>query len=98
MNRGVVSVPEPPTIHVEAASDLGRLLDTVAEADLLLEMDGVHFRLYRVAEPTQPSATERGRLAPERVLNIIGLGASAHGSDIARLKDQYVADAADRRE
>lgn len=88
----------PMTVHVEAGSDLGRLLDSAAESDIFLEMDGVHFRLYRVEVPTPPGPDHLPRrLEPERLLNIIGPGASDHGSDIANLKDQYVADAADRR-
>lgn len=89
----------PTTVRVESGSDLGRLLDSAAESDIFLEMDGVHFRLYRVESATPPGADQPSRrIEPERVLNIIGLGASEHGSDIAHLKDQYVADAADRRE
>jgi hypothetical protein len=89
----------PKTVHVEAGSELGQLLDAAAEKDILLEMDGVRFLLNRVDAPTSASPpSRRRRLVPERVLNIIGLGASAHGSDVARLKDQYIADAAVDRE
>ena len=89
----------PKTVHVEAGSELGQLLDAAAEKDILLEMDGVRFRLNRVDAPTSASTPSRRRqLVPERMLNIIGLGASAHGSDVARLKDQYSADAAVDRE
>lgn len=87
------------TVHVEAGSELGELLDAAAEKDILLEMDGVRFRLNRVEAPAPASTpSRRRRLVPERVLNIIGLGASAHGSDVARRKDQYIADAAATRE
>ena len=85
----------PKTVHVEAESELGQLLDEAAQKDILLEMDGVRFRLNRVDSPAPASTpSRRRRLAPERVLNIIGIGASAHGSDIANLKDRYIADAA----
>ena len=84
------------TVHVESDSELGQLLEAAAEADIVLEKEGVRFRLNRVdtAEPVRRAAPRRPRLAPERVLAIIGLGASAEGSDIAHRKDQYVADAA----
>ena len=89
----------PTIIQIEPESELGRLLDSVAESDVLLEMEGDRFRVARLDAPAAVGpAHRRRRLAPERVLNIIGLGASAHGSDIARHKDEYVADAADRRE
>jgi hypothetical protein len=88
----------PKTVHVEVGSELGQLLDAAAEKDILLEMGGVRFRLNRV-DAAPPAGTPSGRrLVPERVLNIIGIGASAHGSDVARLKDQYIADAAVDRE
>lgn len=93
-------MPETPTIiRIEHESELGRLLDTIAASDVVLEMDGDRFRVSRLDAPVPFSPPHRRRrLAPERVLNIIGLGASAHGSDIAHLKDEYIAEAADRRE
>jgi hypothetical protein len=79
-------------------SELGQLLDAAAATDLLLEKDGVRFRLYRVDAPEpNPRASRKSRLAPERVLAIIGRGASAQGSGIAHSKDQYIADAAASR-
>jgi hypothetical protein len=83
------------TFRVQAGSELGQLLDVAAETDVLLEMEGVRFRLYRVEATASPGAPrdQRNR-SPERVLNIIGLGATRHESDIARFKHQYVADAA----
>ena len=89
----------PKTVHVESGSELGQLLDAAAEKDIFLEMDGVRFRLNRVDALTPASTSSRRRRhKPERVLNIIGLGASAHGSDVACLKHQYIADAAVNRE
>jgi hypothetical protein len=88
----------PKTVHVEAGSEFGQLLDEAAQNDILLEMDGVRFRLNRVDSPATASTPgRRCRLAPERVLNLIGIGASTHGSDIANLKDRYIADAAANR-
>jgi hypothetical protein len=95
MNRGEYAVPgASKTVHVEADSELGQLLEAAAEADILLEKEGVRFRLNRV-DVVDPVGPTGGRgLAPERVLRIIGLGASVEGSDVARLKDHYVAEAA----
>jgi hypothetical protein len=90
---------EPLTITIDPDSELGQLLDASGEADVLLEKEGVLFRLHRVDAPAPVRrAGRRPRLAPARVLTIIGRGSSAHGSDIARLKDQYVADAAASRD
>lgn len=82
------------TIHIEAESELGQILETAADTDVLLEKEGVRFRLNRI-DTVESSRRDGDRaLAPERVLRIIGLGASTQDSDIARLKDQYVAEAA----
>jgi hypothetical protein len=43
------------------------------------------------------SSRQRKRLEPERILDIIGAGASGKDSDIARHKDQYIADAVNHR-
>jgi hypothetical protein len=84
--------------RVQAGSELGQLLDVAAETDVFLEMEGIRFRLYRVEATTSPGASRDQRnLSPERVLNIIGLGAAKRESDIARFKDQYIADAAAER-
>jgi hypothetical protein len=93
-------MPEAPkTTQVEPGSELGRLLDAVAETAILLEKEGVLYRLHRVdaTAPVDGARRRRTRLEPERALNIIGLGAAESGSDVARLKDRYVADAADPR-
>lgn len=98
VNRGgEVMAGAPKPVRVEAGSEVARLLDAATEADVLLEKEGIRFRINRV-DPAYPTPdTRRRRLRPERVLNIIGLGAAADQSDVARLKDRYVADAADRR-
>jgi hypothetical protein len=95
MDRGESTVPgASKTVHVDADSELGRLLEAALETDIFLETEGVRFRLDRVDAAETVAGGGRPGLAPERFLRIIGLGASAQGSDVARLKDQYVADAA----
>ena len=66
------------TIQVIPGSELDRLLEEAAEMDILLEKEGVHYRLKRVHTPdTDDTAPEQDpEIEPERVLNIIGLGKS----------------------
>ena len=100
MNRDEYHMSEAlRTIHVDPGSEIDRLLDEAAETDLLLEKEGVHYRLnrVRVSDETRTAQREPTRLHPERALNIVGLGESEAGSDIAQYKDRYVADAADHR-
>jgi hypothetical protein len=82
------------TFPERVGSELDEILDAAIEADILLEGQGVRFRLSRVESDAAREAPRRRRLAPQRVLNISGLGASKRMSDIANLKDQYIADAA----
>jgi hypothetical protein len=87
-------------IYVESDSELGQMLDEVVERDVLFEKEGVRYRVSRIGAPSEASGARRrpSRLAPERVLDIIGIGEAPGGSNIARHKDQYLADAADHRE
>ena len=79
--------------QVEPDSELGQLLDELGETDAVLEREGVRYRVSRVNAPS--ARHQREPLRPERVLDIIGIGESPEGSNIACLKDQYVADATD---
>ncbi len=88
---------ESVTITIDPESELGQVLDAAADTEIFLEKEGVRFRLDRVDTPPPLRRADRPQRAPERVLAIIGRGASAHGSDVARLKDQYFADAAAKR-
>jgi hypothetical protein len=83
-------------IHVEPDSELGLLLDKVEESDTVLEKEGVRYRVSRI--DAHSARRQHRRLQPERVLDIIGIGESAEGSNIARFKDQYIADATDHRQ
>ena len=89
----------PTPMPVEPGGELDQLLDTAAAAGILLEKDGVRYYLTRVDTPAPAAGARRQRTkhVPERVLNIIGRGASAQLTDIAQLKDRYVAEAAERR-
>ncbi len=90
---------QPKTVQIEAASELGQLLEEAAETAIIFESNGARYRVNRVDAPAPADGVPRSRkrLEPERVLNIIGLGQSAEESDIARFKDQYLAEAADHR-
>lgn len=89
---------EPRTIILDPDSELARVLDET-DAPIVLQSNGVRYQVRRVPEtnPAVETRHPRNRLEPKRVLNIIGLGASAEGSDIANHKDRYIADAVDHR-
>jgi hypothetical protein len=87
------------TIHVLPDSELFRILEAAAGEEIVLEKEGVH---YRLVPDDLPLASEpkprRRKLDPDRVLDIIGIGASAEDTHIARFKDDHLAEAADRRD
>lgn len=88
------------TIQVQPGTELAHVLEAAAETALLLEKDGVRYRLHRL-DLSDSNPAPRARRQPrayERVLEIIGLGSSAAGSNVALHKDRYLADAADHRE
>jgi hypothetical protein len=84
----------PKTITVQPDSDVARLLEQAAETPVVIETRGARYRVTRAAAPAPVGQARRPRRDAARVLNIIGLGTAAAASDIARLKDRYVADAA----
>jgi hypothetical protein len=92
-------VKRPGAIQVEPGSELDHLLERAANTEILLEKEGVRFRIIRVDAAIPDAAPRLGGQpqAPGSVLEIIGLGESAEGGNIARHKDTYVADAADHR-
>lgn len=84
------------TVQVAPGSELDSLLDEAAEADILLEKEGVQYRLNRVKMTDTESSIpvhDSGHES-ERILNIVGIGDSLGGSDVSRFKDRYIADAA----
>ena len=46
------------TIHVEPDSELGRIVNWVSEALVMLEKDGVRYRLDRVSAAGRPSSEQ----------------------------------------
>ena len=88
----------PKTIAVQPDSEVARLLEQAAATPVVIETRGARYRVTREAAPLPPGRVRRQRRAPERVLNIIGMGVAAEGSDVARLKDRYVAEAAAHRD
>lgn len=87
------------TVHVAPGSELDRLLEEAAGADILLEKEGVQYRLNRIQTPDTGSTIpwQVPKHESERILNIVGIGESLNGSDITRYKDRYIADAVDDR-
>lgn len=85
------------TIQIEPGSELDHLLESVTSAEVFLERNGARYRLQRVAASEGVRWPQQPR-SPERIREIIGLGESAEGSDIAHDKHRYLADAADDRE
>ena len=86
-------------IHVEPGSELADVLESAADTEVLLEKDGIHYRLDRVDEPArgQSPRVRREPRTPDQILDIIGIGASPEGGAIAHRKDAYLANAADHR-
>jgi hypothetical protein len=83
----------PVPYDISASPEFLRLVEEIEET-------GVSRVLVRDDEEIAvitPIRTRKPRLQPERVLNIIGLGESPEGSDVARFKDEYLADAAAHR-
>lgn len=88
------------TIRVKPGSELDQLLATADDTEILFEKEGARYRLYRVAQPgslDSPRLPRHQAGDSERVLEIIGIGALPAESNVARHKDQYLADAADHR-
>ncbi len=85
------------TIHLESDSDLARAIAAAADANLgvLVEIDGLRYRLIRIETETLPGNHDRrpDHFDAKRVLNIIGRGASADETEVTLFKDQYIADA-----
>lgn len=87
---------EALTIEIDPAGELAHALDA-ATASVILVHEGVRYRVIReddaddldnaTSAPTAASAED------DPILRIIGIGRSTEPSDIARFKDQYIADA-----
>jgi len=88
---------EPTIIHVESDTKLITVLERMAEEPVVLEANGIRYRLSRedTHVPDAPEATLEGKPTPadDPLWNIIGLWQSEEETDIARHKDRYLADA-----
>lgn len=85
------------TIHITPEGELIAALEKAAEAPVILEANGIHYRLSR-EDVRVPDATETPHLgtptsASDSLWNIIGLWQSEEETDIAQHKDRYLADA-----
>jgi hypothetical protein len=90
---------ERASIDISTSADLRRLAEEVATSGtsrVLVRGDEELAIVTPLPAAGRRSPRPRKRLQPERVLDIIGRGASG-GSDIARFKDDYIADAVDHR-
>lgn len=89
------------TIQVEPGSELDQILEEANEAVILLEKAGMRYRLDRVDAPGPAGAATRRRAAAQPhddpLLGLIGILDEGAPTDVARFKDRYLADAADRR-
>jgi hypothetical protein len=85
----------PIIIDVSTSEELRKPADEVATSGIgrILARGGTPVAI--VTPLSEPTATPQRRNA-ERVLDIIGIGSSG-GSDIARFKNDYVADAVEHR-
>jgi hypothetical protein len=89
------------TIFLEPDSELARAIHAAVDLDIdvFVETDGMRYRLNRIDVETDPE-DEWHRpegFDPKRVLNLIGIGASADETNVAEFKDQYIADSIDHR-
>jgi hypothetical protein len=89
------------TIVVPRGSELDQLLDEATEATILLEKEGLRFRLDRVDAPARAGSSPRPG-APtqphdDSLLGLIGILDEGDPTDVANCKDEYLAEAAARR-
>jgi 6-phosphogluconate dehydrogenase (decarboxylating) len=88
-------------IDISSSPDLTRLAEEVEQSGVarVLVRDGVEIAVVSPVrtEPVNAPQRRSPRRDPRRALNIVGAGASGQASDIARHKDEYIANAIDRR-
>jgi hypothetical protein len=89
------------TIQIEPDSEIGKLLEEAAESALILQANGTRYRVNRVeAAPWNKKGQRRRSRDPkdDPLLKNLGILDEGEPTDIARFKDQYIADAVDRRD
>lgn len=77
-------VIEPKMVHVTSGGELDRLVDVAKETPVILEKDGIRYRLGR--EDDAPSAN----YDPEAVLAALRAGAGALSAEEAEAMKNYV--------
>jgi hypothetical protein len=88
---------KPVPMDVSASPELLRLVQEIDDSGVgrVLIRDGVELAVITPIRREREGASQRGkkpRRDPKRVLNIIGIGASREPSDIAKHKDDYIAE------
>lgn len=77
-------VTEPKTIHVTSGSELARLVDAARETPVILEKDGVRYRLSREDDDLWANYD------PEAVLAAIRASAGTHSRDDGEELKTYI--------
>jgi len=88
------------TIQIEPDSEIGKLLEEAAESSLILQANGTRYRVNRVEAAPWNNRRRRQSTDPkdDTLFRIFGILDEGEPTDIARFKDQYIADAVDRRD
>lgn len=73
---------EPKTVHVAAGSELARLVDAANDTPLILEKDGVRYRLSR--EPDDVWATYSTEAVRSAVRSAAGTLGTEEGEELKR--------------
>ena len=85
------------TIHITPEGELAAALEKAAEAPVILEANGIHYRLsredVRVSDATEAPHVGKPTSASDSLWKIAGLWQSEEETDIAQHKDRYLADA-----
>jgi hypothetical protein len=86
-------------VDISSSPELLRLVEEIEQtgAEFVLVRGDEELALVTQLPMATTQATRSRSRQPERVLDIIGIGASDHGSDIANFKDQYITDAVEHR-
>ena len=95
---------EPQPIDITGSAELLDLAEEVRRSGVgrLLKRGEQELALLTPVAP-RPAAPPRFRrrpaanAAPDAILNIVGIGASAEPTDVARYEREYLAEAAERR-
>jgi hypothetical protein len=86
-------------LDISSSPELLRLVEEIEQtgAEFLLVRGDEELALVTQLPLAARQATRSRAHQPERVLDIIGIGAADHGSDIANFKDQYIGEAVEHR-